>query len=99
MENVPITLENGKIEVPRFFWKIVKNVATNSAIAFVTLNNPFATSLGAGDSICPDISSTTGWAVTEYKIFNKGYTVVCNVNSLAVSFIPAEAKAPNVLLN
>lgn len=34
--------ENDKIEVPKWFWKIVHNETSDSAIVLMTLNNPHA---------------------------------------------------------
>lgn len=34
--------ENDKIEVPKWFWKIVHNETSDAAIVLMTLNNPHA---------------------------------------------------------
>jgi len=96
-QEIEITLEaGGNIEVPKWFWKIIKSPATNSAIALVSLNNPFATTVAP---LCTDICASAGWADSNYADFSKGYTYCCTVQSFmaAVPGIPAEASASNVL--
>lgn len=97
---VEITLEaGGNIEVPKWFWKIIKNPATNAGIALVTLNNPFVTSIGANEYLCDDICATSGWSSSHYSDFSKGFTYCCAVNDLmaTVSFIPSEASSSSIL--
>ena len=94
---VKITLEaGGNIEVPKWFWKIIRNPSTNQGIALVTLNNPFVTST---DTICRDICSSSGWFQDAYNNYEKGYTYCCAVSDLmsAVPFIPSEANVSAVL--
>lgn len=94
---ISITLETGgNIEVPKWFWKIIKNPITNSGIALITLNNPFATSV---NSLCSDICSSYGWDNINYSDFSKGFTYCCSVQSLmaAVPGIPSEANVASIL--
>lgn len=92
-----ITLEsNGNIEVPKWFWKIIKNPLNNSGIALITLNNPFATTI---EQLCLDICSTYGWDNINYSDYSKGFTYCCSVASLmaAVPGIPSEASVGSIL--
>lgn len=94
---ISISLDGpGNIEVPKWFWKIIKNPLTNSGIALVTLNNPFATS---ADSLCSDICSSYGWDNVNYADYSKGFTYCCSVESLmtAVPGIPNEASVGSIL--
>lgn len=93
---IPISLEVGGIEVPKWFWKIIKNQSTNEGIALITLNNPFATSV---ESLCPDICGSFGWDNTNFGDYKKGYTYCCSVESLmaAVPGIPSDAAVEGVL--
>lgn len=93
---IPISLESGGIEVPKWFWKIIKNPATNQGIALVTLNNPFATSV---ESLCSDVCGSFGWANVNFADYSKGYTYCCTVQTLmaAVPGIPSEAAVGGVL--
>lgn len=96
---IPISLEGqGNIEVPKWFWKIIKNPLTNSGIALITLNNPFATSV---DSLCSDICSSYGWDNINYSDYSKGFTYCCSVESLiaVVPCIPSEANVGSILMN
>lgn len=96
---IPLTLEANGIEVPKWYWKILKAPHLNAAIVLIGLNNPFATSLTGNALLCPNICSTSGWGMTQYTDFTKGYTYCCNVNDFAkaVSFVPNEALAANIL--
>lgn len=92
-----ISLEGqGNIEVPKWFWKIIKNPSTNLGIALITLNNPFVSSV---DVLCSDICSSYGWDNVNYSDYSKGYTYCCSVDSLlgVVSGIPNEATVDGIL--
>nr|XP_019562274.2 uncharacterized protein LOC109430636 [Aedes albopictus] len=94
---VPITLaEDDQVEAPKWLWKILHHSASNSAIAFATLNNPFATS---GDQLCSNICTQYGWAQQEFQDLRRGYTICCTVRDLrkAIPFIPTKADAANIL--
>lgn len=97
---VEITLEaGGNIEVPKWFWKIIRNPQTNSGIALITLNNPFVTSINDSERLCQNVCATTGWHVEEYNNFAKGYTYCCEVGDLmqTIPFIPSEAAVSSIL--
>jgi len=95
-QEVEITLETAGIQAPKWYWKIIKSPATDSAIAFVNLNNPFATTV---TPLCTDICASSGWADSNYGNYSKGYTYCCTVASLmaVVTGIPTEASATNIL--
>lgn len=97
LNNKKISLEPDGLEVPKWTWKIVKNPAENSAIAFLTLNNPFPTT--APPKLCTDICKENGWDWKDRKTFSKGFTICCRVNDLMseISDIPVDAKADNIL--
>uniref|UniRef100_A0A182FLR6 DNA/RNA non-specific endonuclease domain-containing protein n=2 Tax=Anopheles albimanus TaxID=7167 RepID=A0A182FLR6_ANOAL len=98
---IPITLSTSGIEVPKWTWKILKSSATNSAIAFVTSNNPYRTTIDEDEFLCPDICKNTGWYTPSFDIFPKGFTYCCTVNSLnaTIKYIPDDANAVNILGN
>lgn len=94
---VPITLaENSLLEAPKWFWKIVHHSGSDSAIALVTLNNPFA---ARGEHLCPDVCDRYGWGHKEFRELQRGFTYCCSVQELrkAIKFIPTKADAANIL--
>ena len=95
-KNKKITLDSDGLEVPKWSWKVVKDENSNSAMAFVTLNNPFASSI---TNICSDLCDDFGWDWKDRKVFMKGYTICCATDDLrnVIDFIPSEAIAKNVL--
>lgn len=92
-----MTLESDGLEIPKWSWKILQSPSTNSGIAFVTLNNPFA--LRNPTSLCTDICQEYGWEEDNYKTISKGYTICCSVSDLmkAIPAIPEEARVTNIL--
>lgn len=96
LKNKKITLDSDGLEVPKWSWKVVKDENSNSAIAFITLNNPFASSI---TNICSDLCDDFGWDWKDRKVFMKGYTICCATEDLrnVIDFIPSEAIAKNVL--
>ncbi|XP_058465008.1 uncharacterized protein LOC131438770 [Malaya genurostris] len=94
---VPITLaENSQLEAPKWFWKVLFHAASNSAIALITLNNPYASS---GEYLCNDVCNRYGWGQKEFQDLRKGFTYCCTVQELrkAIKFIPTKADASNIL--
>uniref|UniRef100_A0A182N2I3 DNA/RNA non-specific endonuclease domain-containing protein n=1 Tax=Anopheles dirus TaxID=7168 RepID=A0A182N2I3_9DIPT len=102
---VRIKLEEGGIEVPKWFWKIIWSKNTNRAIAFVTDNNPF-TDMPEGEKLCTTDSEHYGWVnFPGWKKYNdgnkldRGFTYCCTVPvlRLAISDIPDEFRMVDVL--
>lgn len=94
---VPITLaENSQLEVPKWFWKVLYHAKSDSAVAFVTLNNPYAQ---RGEYLCQDVCDRFGWSQKEFMDLGKGFTYCCTVQELrkAIKFIPTKANAANIL--
>lgn len=97
INNKKISLEPDGLDVPKWSWKIIKHSATNSGIAFLTLNNPFATT--SPQNVCEDICESAKWSWKERKTLSKGYTICCRVSDLMqeIPSIPAEARVANLL--
>lgn len=91
------SLQNEGFDIPKWSWKIIKHAASDSGIAFVTLNNPFATL--SPQNLCEDICDSTKWNWTGRKTLSKGYTICCRVSDLrqAIPSIPIEAQTLNIL--
>ncbi|XP_050074967.1 uncharacterized protein LOC126562491 [Anopheles maculipalpis] len=96
---IPITLSANGIIAPKWTWKIIKAPSTDSAIAFVTNNDPYRTSILPSEVLCSDICQQYGWYNTLFETFARGFTYCCSVQSLVVKVdsVPNEAIAANVL--
>lgn len=98
VDNVDMKLmDNGFVEVPKWFWKIIRDPATDHGIALVTLNNIFAI---REPTICQDICEATNWDHENFNDYQRGFTYCCDVNSLrnVVHHIPAEVSARYTLM-
>lgn len=94
---VPITLAaDDQLEAPKWLWKVLLHPASNAAVAFVTLNNPFAEN---GERLCNNICSQYGWAQKEFNDLRRGYTICCTVQDLrkVIPFIPSKADGASIL--
>lgn len=98
LEGQRITLTSDGLEVPAWTWKIVQDSSSDSGIAFVTYNNPYANEVP--ELLCNDICSQSGWDWKARQTFSKGYTVCCEVGDLmnSIPAVPREAKALNVMI-
>ena len=78
--------------VPSHFWKVVHDESLKSAVAFVILNNPYATAdtngLPLHDKLC---TNQCDFLTTAKQTPLKGLLMCCSVDELrkAVKFIPA----------
>jgi DNA/RNA endonuclease G (NUC1) len=78
---------NGKMPVPRMFWKIVYDPATHAGIAFIGLNNPYQTKAEAEKNVfCKDISSDVNWLDWKQMDLVLGYSYTCEVNQFRANF-------------
>lgn len=77
----------GHMPVPRMFWKLLHNTATNTGIAFVGLNNPYQEeSTIAADIRCTDICDQISWLTWTQNSIAKGYSYCCEVNEFLRAF-------------
>lgn len=90
--------ESDRIEVPKWYWKILHNETSDSAIVLMTLNNPHA-KLVEAQGFCANICSSVGLISTGLKRLTKGYTYCCDLNDFrkTVTTIPKELTAKNLL--
>lgn len=95
---VSISLAEAGLDVPLWMWKIVKSPSKNAGIAFVTLNNPYATAQPA-ELLCTDVCDQYGWTEQVYKNFTAGFTYCCDPNDLIrmVPHAPYEGRVKEVL--
>ena len=80
---------NGMLPAPKFYWKVVHDINTNTAVAVVGINNPYLTPTAA-DVICPDVCDQVSWVTWNRTSIQSGYMYCCTVASLraAVSYAP-----------
>lgn len=85
-----MTLSNGKLPIPKFVWKIMYSLDTEKGIAFISVNNPFVTTITDEHYLCADICSDFGWGTSAWDIPTKGLTYCCDIDELraAVPTIP-----------
>lgn len=69
-----------KIIVPLYFYKIIVDERTNSAIVFVTYNNPFLNRV-AVRPFCEDVCQRSGLDMKQFPDIRKGYTFCCEYNA------------------
>lgn len=97
--NVPLYLGNrDKIPVPEWIWKVLKNEAANSAIVFITLNNPFALA-NEIQEFCTNVCDRTFLNLKHFQNARKGYTYCCELNEFKsiVKTLPASLSARNTI--
>ncbi|KAL5289060.1 hypothetical protein ACFFRR_009326 [Megaselia abdita] len=100
LDNNDIYLDNmRKIEVPKWFYKVIKNMKTNAAIVVITLNNPFA-KLREIREFCPNICEKASLHNKNFKNIKRGYTFCCEVGTFTriVNDLPTNFTS-NGLLN
>ncbi|XP_049778779.1 uncharacterized protein LOC126175826 [Schistocerca cancellata] len=77
--------EGERMAVPLFFWKLVHDPKSGTAIAFVGVNNPFAAGTAAEAQLCPDVCGDAGWARRKWNRPNKGRVTCCSAQELAAA--------------
>uniref|UniRef100_A0A2M3ZZ76 Putative deoxyribonuclease i n=2 Tax=Anopheles triannulatus TaxID=58253 RepID=A0A2M3ZZ76_9DIPT len=100
IEGQQVTLslsENGLVEIPKWLWKVVIHEPSNSAVVFITLNNPF---VNASETLCENICSLHGWHQQEYLDYRKGFTVCCRLIDArkAIPSLPLTSNTSKVLV-
>ncbi|KAJ6648590.1 hypothetical protein Bhyg_03820 [Pseudolycoriella hygida] len=89
---------NGKYPVPKWLWKIVKNTSTNSAIVFITLNDPYR-SVDEVEEFCPNVCAKASVDTKHFKTMTQGYTFCCDLTDFrqVIRVLSPEATAHNLL--
>lgn len=90
--------DNKLIEVPKWTWKVVKSERTDSAIVFITMNDPFASKKELVE-FCPNVCKEAGFDTKAFETTRKGYTFCCALSEFrkAVKTLPVNLKAKNLL--
>lgn len=90
--------QNQKIEVPKWFFKAIKNIETNAAIVVIALNNPFAKQRDIRE-FCPNVCERASLNNKNFKNIKRGYTFCCEVNTFTsvVNDLPSNFTANNLL--
>lgn len=95
---IPLYLsDTNQIEVPKYIWKIVHNQRTQSAIVFVTLNNPHANKREVNE-LCPNICSRAGINKIQFNTIKKGFTVCCEYNTFSRIIPSFQLSVRNLLI-
>ncbi|KAM7344139.1 salivary protein Tsal1-like [Cochliomyia hominivorax] len=86
-----------KIEAPKYFYKILMHKKSDSAIVFVTVNNPYIED--AAKEICTNVCKESGFLHDNFPDVTKGYTFCCELNEFKklVPSLPEEVKGNNLL--
>jgi len=83
----PIYLFNNTyVPAPKYYWKVVQDPMTNTAVAFIGSNDPHVTS--APLELCPNRCAEMPWVDWNLSDLDSGYMYCCSVED-AVKAIPA----------
>lgn len=86
------------IPVPKWTWKVLMSPKTNSAIVFITLNNPYAEQSDIQE-FCPNVCTQSGYVNRHFSNLKKGYTFCCSLNDFKkiVNVLPPTLSATELL--
>ncbi|KAL3278834.1 hypothetical protein HHI36_016354 [Cryptolaemus montrouzieri] len=73
---------DGKLPIPKFIWKILYLQTSKKAISFISLNNPFASSLDNSDMLCKNVCNRYGWDNPAWTNGSKGFVYCCDARDL-----------------
>ncbi|KAM7342770.1 salivary protein Tsal1-like [Cochliomyia hominivorax] len=87
-----------KIEAPKYYYKILMHKPSDSAIVFVTVNNPYIED-GAKEEICKNVCKKSGILHDNFPDVTKGYTFCCELNEFKklVPSLPKEVQGNKLL--
>lgn len=91
--------DNQLIQIPKWTWKIIRSKKRDSAIVFITLNDPFA-NRNEIDEFCPNVCKEAGILTRDtFEVIAKGYTFCCNLTDFRknVNTVPLSLKAKTLL--
>ena len=79
----------GLVPAPLYYWKVLHDPQTDTAVAFIGLNDPHATAAPA--PLCTDRCGEMGWVDWDRTDLGSGYMYCCEVEEAAraIPAIPA----------
>jgi len=81
---VPIYLYDGdKLPVPRYYWKILYDPASETGVAIIGINNPHLETVPDEMIVCPALESHPLLTMSQPENIVNGYMWACNVKDLA----------------
>ena len=72
------------VPAPLYYWKVLHDPTTNTAAAFIGLNNPHATA--APTELCSNTCSQMAWVDWEMTDLPGGYMYCCSLEEAAAAF-------------
>jgi len=95
---VDIYLHGDQLPVPRYYWKILHDIKTNSGVAMIGINNPHLQSVPERYIICPPlVNHTLIENINDPTDIKKGFVWVCRVGDLTLT-VPEIPKLPSMSL-
>lgn len=71
---------NKVIPVPKLYWKLVIDEASNSGVVFLGVNNPYIDNPGSDYFICTDVCSQINWVHWQASDVQNGISYCCEVS-------------------
>lgn len=87
-----------QIEAPKYYFKVLIHRASDSAIVFIIVNNPYIED-GPSEEICTNVCIESGLVHANFPDETKGYTFCCELNEfkLLLDSLPDDVQASNLL--
>lgn len=88
-----------QIEAPQFYYKVLVHKASDSAIAFVSVNNPYISD-GPAEEFCRNVCEESGLIHDNFPDVSKGYTFCCTLDEFKpflVDSLPDDVQGSKLL--
>lgn len=94
--------KNPQLPVPKFYYKVVIVESINAGIAFIGVNNPYATeeNIKSDYILCPDVSDKVNYINWQRTNITAGYSYACEVSEFAkhIKYLPKLPKVKKLFL-